>query len=157
MSVKIRLARGGSKKKPFYRLVVADSARSRDGKFIEKVGTYNPMLPKDSEERVNLVKERIEYWLGQGAIPSERIALFLQKAEIGQELTSVKKVNAKIAQSRAVIEARVAAEKKAKEAEEAAKAKEEAEAAKAAAKEAKEAEKAAAEEAKAEEKSEDAA
>ena len=74
MAIKIRLARGGSKKRPFYRIVAADSRMPRDGRFIEKLGTYNPLLPKDSEERVKMNMERVQYWLGQGAQPTDRIA-----------------------------------------------------------------------------------
>ncbi|MFC7048206.1 30S ribosomal protein S16 [Emcibacter nanhaiensis] len=77
MSLKIRLARGGAKKRPYYRIVVADSRSPRDGKFIEKVGTYNPLLPKDSDQRVSLVTERVTYWLGQGAQPTDRVLRFL--------------------------------------------------------------------------------
>ena len=80
MAMKIRLARGGSKKRPFYRVVAADSRMPRDGRFIEKLGTYNPLLPKDSEERVKLNMERIQYWLDQGAQPSDRVARFLEAA-----------------------------------------------------------------------------
>ena len=82
MSLKIRLARGGAKKRPFYRIVVADSRSARDGRYIERLGTYNPLLPKDSEERVTLKAERIQYWLGQGAKPSDRVAKFLGTAGI---------------------------------------------------------------------------
>jgi small subunit ribosomal protein S16 len=77
MSLKIRMARGGAKKRPYYRIVVADSRMPRDGRFIEKVGSYNPMLAKDSPERVKLDQERIKHWLGVGAQPSERVARFL--------------------------------------------------------------------------------
>ncbi|TCL08033.1 SSU ribosomal protein S16P [Shimia isoporae] len=80
MAMKIRLARGGSKKRPFYRVVAADSRMPRDGRFIEKLGTYNPLLPKDSEERVKLNMERVQYWLDQGAQPSDRVARFLEAA-----------------------------------------------------------------------------
>ena len=80
MPMKIRLARGGSKKRPFYAIVAADSRMPRDGRFIEKLGTYNPLLPKDSEERVKMNMERIEYWLGQGAQPTDRISRFLEAA-----------------------------------------------------------------------------
>ena len=80
MAMKIRLARGGSKKRPFYRIVAADSRMPRDGRFIEKLGTYNPLLPKDSEERVKMDMERVNYWLGQGAQPTERIARMLEAA-----------------------------------------------------------------------------
>lgn len=79
MSLKIRLARGGAKKRPFYRIVIADSRSPRDGRFIEKIGTYNPMLPKDAQ-RVTLDKERAQYWLKNGATPSERVAVFLADA-----------------------------------------------------------------------------
>ncbi|WP_346912332.1 30S ribosomal protein S16 [uncultured Roseibium sp.] len=80
MATKIRLARGGSKKRPYYRIVVADIRSPRDGRFIEKVGSYNPMLPKDSEERIQLNVERIQYWLGTGAQPTDRVARFLDAA-----------------------------------------------------------------------------
>jgi small subunit ribosomal protein S16 len=78
--MKIRLARGGSKKRPFYRIVAADSRMPRDGRFIEKLGTYNPLLPKDSEDRVKMNMERVQYWLDQGAQPTDRIARFLEAA-----------------------------------------------------------------------------
>ncbi|WP_127114638.1 30S ribosomal protein S16 [Shimia sediminis] len=78
MAMKIRLARGGSKKRPFYRVVAADSRMPRDGRFIEKLGTYNPLLPKDSEERIKLNMERVQYWLDQGAQPTDRVARFLE-------------------------------------------------------------------------------
>ncbi|NRB34352.1 MAG: 30S ribosomal protein S16 [Rhodobacteraceae bacterium] len=82
MAMKIRLARGGSKKRPFYRIVAADSRMPRDGRFIEKLGTYNPLLPKDSEERVKMDVERVQYWLGQGAQPTDRIARMLEAAGV---------------------------------------------------------------------------
>jgi small subunit ribosomal protein S16 len=82
MAVKIRLARGGRKKSPFYRIVAADVREARDGRFIEKLGTYNPLLPKDSEQRVVLNAERIRYWLSEGAKPTDRVAVFLGKAGI---------------------------------------------------------------------------
>nr|WP_319384812.1 30S ribosomal protein S16 [uncultured Roseibium sp.] len=80
MATKIRLARGGSKKRPYYRIVVADIRSPRDGRFIEKVGSYDPMLPKDSEDRVKLDVERIQYWLGNGAKPTDRVHRFLDAA-----------------------------------------------------------------------------
>ena len=80
MAMKIRLARGGSKKRPFYRIVAADSRMPRDGRFIEKLGTYNPLLPKDSEERVKMDAERVQYWLAQGAQPTDRVARMLEAA-----------------------------------------------------------------------------
>jgi small subunit ribosomal protein S16 len=82
MSVKIRLARGGAKKRPFYHIVIANADSPRDGKFIERVGTYNPMLPQDHAERVTLVTERLKYWLANGAIPTDRVTRFLAKAEL---------------------------------------------------------------------------
>ncbi|RAI03954.1 30S ribosomal protein S16 [Acuticoccus sediminis] len=82
MSTKIRLARGGSKKRPYYRIVVADVRSPRDGRFIEKVGTYNPMLAKDNPERITLIAERIEHWLKQGAQPTDRVLRFLDQAGI---------------------------------------------------------------------------
>lgn len=78
MATKIRLARGGSKKRPFYRVVVADSRMPRDGRYIERIGTYNPLLPKDSEERVKLDVERVKHWLEQGAQVTDRVARFLE-------------------------------------------------------------------------------
>ena len=80
MSLKIRLARGGTKKRPYYRVVIAESRMPRDGRFVEKVGIYDPMLPKDSAERVKLDLERIQHWLKMGALPSERVNVFLAKA-----------------------------------------------------------------------------
>ena len=82
MAMKIRLARGGSKKRPFYRIVAADSRMPRDGRFIEKLGTYNPLLPKDSEERVKMDLERVKYWMDQGAQPTDRIARMLEAAGV---------------------------------------------------------------------------
>jgi small subunit ribosomal protein S16 len=82
MSLKIRLARMGTKKRPQYRVVVADSRYPRDGRFIEKLGTYNPMLPKDSQERVNLDLERVQHWLSKGAQPTDRVLRFLDAAGI---------------------------------------------------------------------------
>ncbi len=82
MAMKIRLARGGSKKRPFYRIVAADSRMPRDGRFIEKLGTYNPLLPKDSEERVKMDIDRIKHWLEQGAQPTDRISRMLEAAGI---------------------------------------------------------------------------
>jgi small subunit ribosomal protein S16 len=80
MSLKIRLARGGAKKRPFYSIVVADSRSPRDGRFIEKLGTYNPMLDRGHADRITLKEERIKHWLGVGAQPSDRVARFLGDA-----------------------------------------------------------------------------
>ncbi len=82
MAIKIRLARGGSKKRPFYRIVAADSRMPRDGRFIEKLGTYNPLLPKDSEDRVKMDLERVQHWLSQGAQPTDRISRMLEAAGV---------------------------------------------------------------------------
>jgi small subunit ribosomal protein S16 len=80
MGLKIRLARAGAKKRPYYHIVVADSRSPRDGRFIEKLGSYNPMLPAEHAERVRLQDERILHWVGQGAIATDRVARFLGKA-----------------------------------------------------------------------------
>jgi small subunit ribosomal protein S16 len=82
MATKIRLARAGAKKRPFYRMVVADARAPRDGKFIEKIGTYNPLLAKDHPERVVIKTERIEYWLSQGAQASDRVKKLMGKLGI---------------------------------------------------------------------------
>ena len=82
MALKIRLARGGAKKKPHYRIVVADVRAPRDGRYIERLGTYDPLLPKDSEARVVLREERIRHWLDHGAKPTDRVARFLDAADI---------------------------------------------------------------------------
>jgi small subunit ribosomal protein S16 len=80
MALKIRLARGGAKKRPFYRIVVAEASAPRDGRYVERVGTYNPMVPKDHEQRMTLNAERIAHWLGQGAQPTERVHKMLAAA-----------------------------------------------------------------------------
>jgi small subunit ribosomal protein S16 len=77
MSLKIRLSRGGAKKRPFYRIVVADSRSPRDGRYIEKVGTFNPLLPRDSEDRIKLDTDRVKHWLSNGALPTDRVLRFL--------------------------------------------------------------------------------
>ena len=82
MTLRIRLSRGGAKKRPFYRIVVADSRFPRDGRFIERVGTYNPLLAKNDEQRVTLKQERVKYWLGVGARPSDRVARFLGQVDM---------------------------------------------------------------------------
>ncbi|WBU65207.1 30S ribosomal protein S16 [Paracoccus aerodenitrificans] len=87
MAMKIRLARGGSKKRPHYAIVATDSRMPRDGRFIEKLGTYNPLLPKDSEQRVQMNMERVAYWLEQGAQPTDRIARFLEAAGVREKAT----------------------------------------------------------------------
>jgi small subunit ribosomal protein S16 len=82
MALKIRLARGGAKKRPFFQIVIADARSPRDGRFVEKVGTYNPMLSHDNEDRIRLNSDRIKYWLSVGAQPTDRVALFLGKANL---------------------------------------------------------------------------
>jgi small subunit ribosomal protein S16 len=82
MSLRIRLARGGAKKRPFYRIVVADSRSPRDGRFIEKIGTYNPMVAKDHPERIKLDEDRAKHWISVGATPSDRVARFLGQANV---------------------------------------------------------------------------
>ena len=82
MALSIRLSRGGSKKRPYYRIVVADARSPRDGKFIEKIGNYNPLLAKDDEKRVQLDADRAKHWLGVGAQPTDRVARFLDAAGV---------------------------------------------------------------------------
>ncbi len=82
MALSIRLSRGGSKKRPYYRIVVADARSPRDGRFIEKIGTYNPLLGKEDEKRVVLDAERATHWIGVGAQPTDRVARFLDKAGV---------------------------------------------------------------------------
>ncbi|MFD0915031.1 30S ribosomal protein S16 [Pseudahrensia aquimaris] len=133
MATKIRLARGGSKKRPYYRIVIADVRSPRDGRFIEKVGSYNPLLPKDNAERVTLVEDRIKHWLDNGALPTDRVARFLDEAGIMKRDARdnpKKALPGKKAQER--VEEKKQKEEDAKEAAEAAKAEAE-EAAKAAA------------------------
>ena len=82
MALKIRLARGGAKKRPFYRIVVAENTSPRDGLFIEKVGTYNPMVPKDHPQRLTVNAERIQHWMSVGAKPTERVHKFLASLDL---------------------------------------------------------------------------
>src|SRR5512134_1315556 len=82
MSLKIRLARAGAKKRPYYRIVIADSRSPRDGRYIEKIGTYDPLQPKGSAERVKIVDERLKHWLGVGAQPTDRVLRFLDAAGV---------------------------------------------------------------------------
>lgn len=150
MSLKLRLARHGAKKRPYYRIVVADARAPRDGRFIDRVGSYNPMLPKDSEDRVQLDVEKVKEWLGKGARPTERVARFLGAAGLwdwkaGNNPTKGEP-GAK-AKQMVIDKAEKAEARKEAEAEAAAAAKEAKAAADAAAKEAAEAEKAAAKEA----------
>ena len=85
MPVRIRLSRGGAKKRPYYRIVVADSRRARDGKFIEQIGTYNPMLTKDNPERVKVDLDKAKDWIEKGAQPSNRVQLFLSSMGVGEK------------------------------------------------------------------------
>ena len=126
MSVSIRLSRGGAKKRPYYRIVVADTRASRDGKYLEQIGTYNPLLPKDSGERVKLNEDRARYWLGVGAQATDRVARFLDaagvkertarnnpnKAEPGEK--AKERVEERAAKSAAAEEAKQAAAEEAK-------------------------------------------
>lgn len=89
MSVSLRLSRGGSKKRPYYKIVVANSRAPRDGKYLEQVGTYNPLLAKDDENRVRLVEDRVRYWIGVGAQPTDRVARMLDKAGIKERTATV--------------------------------------------------------------------
>ena len=128
MAMKIRLARGGSKKRPFYRVVAADSRMPRDGRYVEKLGTYNPLLAKDDAARVQLNMERVNYWLGEGAQPTERVVRFLEasgdmakternnpeKAKPGKK--AQERIEEKAAKVEAAAEAAAAAAEAAKEA-----------------------------------------
>jgi len=125
MGLKIRLARGGSKKRPYYRIVVAEERAPRDGKFIEKVGTYNPMLAKDNEQRIQLVEERIKYWLGQGAQTTDRVHRFLASANLTEKREVPEQTSKNLQSERTKMkvqerEEKRNAEKEAKEAEKAA-------------------------------------
>lgn len=82
MALRMRLARGGAKKRPFYRIVIADSRSPRDGRFVEKIGFYNPMVGRDHPDRLRLDEERAKHWLSMGATPSDRVARFLGQANI---------------------------------------------------------------------------
>jgi small subunit ribosomal protein S16 len=82
MAISIRLSRGGAKKRPYYRIVVADVRSPRDGKYLEQIGTYNPLLPKDSADRMKINEDRARYWLGVGAQPTDRVARFLDQAGV---------------------------------------------------------------------------
>ena len=122
MALKMRMARAGRKKSPFYRIVVADARSPRDGKFIEKVGTYNPLLAKDDTNRVTLDTELVKKWLAEGAQPSERVAKFLGQAgiiEMPKSRQSVEKAQpkAKAQQMAKDKEAKIAAAKEAEEEE----------------------------------------
>ena len=113
MALKIRLARGGAKKRPFYRIVVAEATSPRDGRFVERVGSYNPMLPAEHTDRVVLNQERIKYWISVGAQPTDRVNLFLSRANLTAARervgTPLKSAPKKKAQARIKAEADAAA------------------------------------------------
>lgn len=113
MSVSLRLSRGGSKKRPYYKIVASNSRAPRDGKYLEQVGTYNPLLAKDDENRVRLVEDRVRYWLGVGAQATDRVARMLDKAGIKERAATVNPTKAepgKKAKERAEDKATKAAE-----------------------------------------------
>ena len=121
MAVKIRLARGGTKKRPYYRIVAADVNSPRDGRYIERVGSYDPMLPKDSTERIKLDVERCKYWLSVGAQPTDRVARFLDAEGLMKRTARNNPQKAlpgkkRLEREAAAEEARKAAEEAAKEA-----------------------------------------
>lgn len=116
MAMKIRLARGGSKKRPHYSIVAADSRMARDGRFIEKLGTYNPLLPKDSEDRIKMDLDRVKHWLANGAQPTDRVSRFLEAAGVLAKKTRANPKKAEPGQK-----AKERAEEKAAKAAEAAK------------------------------------
>ena len=112
--LKIRMSRGGTKKRPFYKIVVADARAPRDGRFIERLGHYNPLLPKDNPERVKIDLDRVKHWLGNGAQPSDRIERFL--AEVGLAEKKTKFNDPHKSAPRKKTQERLAAEKKGTEA-----------------------------------------
>ena len=132
MAIALRLSRGGAKKRPYYRIVAADSRAPRDGKYLEQVGIYNPLLAKDDEGRVKLNEDRIRYWLGVGAQPSDRVLRFLDAAGIAERKArnnpnkakpgekATERAEEKADKAAAAEEAKKAAEEEAKEAEKAA-------------------------------------
>ena len=130
MAVKIRLSRGGSKKRPYYYIVVAQATSPRDGRYIEQVGTYNPMLPRDHGERIKLNEDRCKHWLSVGALPTDRVARFLDQAGLTKREA---RSNPKKGEPGKKAQERVAAAKQAEEAAAAKKAADEAAAAEAAA------------------------
>ena len=115
MALKIRLSRGGAKKRPYYRIVVADSRSPRDGRFIERLGTYNPMVAKDSPERLNMKEDRIRHWLENGALPTDRVARFLDAAGIRKTAERPEQTKQNLPRAK-TMERMAAAEEAAKEA-----------------------------------------
>lgn len=123
MAISLRLSRGGAKKRPYYRIVAADSRRARDGKYLEQLGIYDPMLAKDDDNRVKLDEDRVRYWLGVGAQPSDRVARFLDAAGIRErEARNNPQKGEPGANAKERAEEKAAKEAERKEAEEAAKA-----------------------------------
>jgi small subunit ribosomal protein S16 len=114
MSLKIRLSRGGAKKRPFYKIVLADARSPRDGKFLERLGTYNPMLPQDHAERLVLKEERIKHWLSVGAQPTDRVARFF--AQAGYIAEKARPAQTKQPQPKAKAQERLKEQEKAREA-----------------------------------------
>lgn len=112
--LKIRMSRGGTKKRPFYRIVVAEATAPRDGRYVERIGHYNPLLPKDNAERVKFDLERMKYWLSQGAQPSDRIERFLADAGLAKKQTKFNDPTKSAPRKKA--QERLDAEKKATEA-----------------------------------------
>jgi small subunit ribosomal protein S16 len=112
--LKIRMSRGGTKKRPFYKIVIADARCPRDGRFIERIGHYNPLLAKDHADRVKFDLDRMKYWLSQGAQPSERIERFLAEAGLAEKKTSFNDPSKSAPRKKA--QERLAAEKKEAEA-----------------------------------------
>ena len=125
MATKIRLARGGSKKRPFYRIVVADERAPRDGNFIEKIGNFNPMVPKDHKERVMLSKERAEHWLKVGALPTERVQKILSELGMMEAPKITEKTKKQLPKAKAQERVKAKEEAASKATEEAAKAEDE--------------------------------
>ncbi len=125
MATKIRLARGGSKKRPFYRIVVADERAPRDGNFIEKIGNFNPMVPKDHKERVILSKERAEHWLKVGALPTERVQKILSELGMMEAPKITEKTKKHLPKAKAQERVKAKEEAASKATEEAAKAEDE--------------------------------
>jgi len=113
----MRLSRGGSKKRPYYKIVVSNSRAPRDGKYLEQVGTYNPLLAKDNADRVRLIEDRVRYWIGVGAQPTDRVARMLDKAGIKERAATVNPNKGEPGKK-----AKVRAEEKAEKAREAAEA-----------------------------------
>ncbi len=122
MSLKIRLSRGGAKKRPYFHIVVANSRSPRDGRFIERIGSYNPMLPRDDAKRVVLNEERIKHWLSNGAQPTERVAHFLGAAGLGEKPAQRKQTTKHLPKAKAQERLKAAEEAKKAAADAAAKA-----------------------------------